>query len=272
MAAASAPPGALPSGIIIPISKRQTTKRHKARVKKPSAQSEKRAVFYIIPVDCMVIRPYNIKVPVERRSMESLTEKQQRVLRYIEGQIRKDNPPSQREIARHFGLAQNAVYQLVSYLKKKGYLTSSGSHRGLKLSKEYLDQVKQTEGLPIVGAVAAGVPILAEENIEGYLDLKEMFSPADNTFVLRVTGESMIDAGIMDGDLVAVKPTSDIANGQIGVVAVNHEVTVKRIYIHRDRITLEPANRAAGYKTMTVKRDIENIRIIGKVTGCIRKL
>jgi repressor LexA len=203
--------------------------------------------------------------------MEELTEKQQRALRYIEGRIREDSPPSQREIARHFGLAQNAAYQLVNYLKKKGYLISSGSHRGLKLSKEYLEQAKQTEGLPIVGTVAAGVPILAEENIEGYLDLKELLSPADNTFVLRVTGDSMVDAGIMDGDLVTVKSASEIANGRIGVVAVNHEVTVKRVYIHRDRITLEPANRAAGYKAMTVKRNSENIRIIGKVTGCIRK-
>ncbi len=204
--------------------------------------------------------------------MEELTEKQQRVLRYIESRIRDGSPPSQREIAGHFGLAQNAVYQLVCYLKKKGYLTSSGNHRGLKLSREYIEQARETEGLPIIGTVAAGAPILAEENIEGYLDMNELFSPSDDTFVLRVTGDSMVEAGILDGDFVTVKPASEVANGQIGVAAVNNEVTVKRIYIHRDRIILEPANRAAGYKAITVKRGSENVRIIGKVTGCIRKL
>ena len=204
--------------------------------------------------------------------MEALTEKQQKALRYIEGRLQKDSPPSQREIAGHFGLAQNAVYQLVSYLKKKGYLTDCGGHRGLRLSKAYLDKVTQAEGLPIIGTVAAGTPILAEENIEGHIDLKKLFRPANNEFILKVKGDSMVDAGIMDGDLVVVRPACDIANGQIGVAAVNDEVTVKRIYIRRGRITLEPANKTGAYKTIEVKKNSASVRIIGKVTGCIRKI
>ncbi len=204
--------------------------------------------------------------------MELLTEKQRKVLRYIEDRLQKDSPPSQREIAIHFGLAQNAVYQLVSYLKKKGYLTSSGGHRGLRLSKAYLDRIRQAEGLPILGRVAAGTPILAEENIEGYIDPKELFGPPGDTFVLKVIGDSMVDAGIMDGDFVAVKPTSEVTNGRIGVVLLNDEATVKRIRIQRNRIALEPANKAASYKTIYVKRDNESMRIIGKVTGCFRKM
>src|SRR4030042_1282447 len=107
--------------------------------------------------------------------MKPLTEKQRKMLTFIETRLRSNNPPSQREIAEHFGLAQNAVYQLVSYLKKKGYLTDCGGHRGLRLSKAYLDKAKQAEGLPIVGTVAAGMPILAGENIEGHINPKKLF-------------------------------------------------------------------------------------------------
>jgi repressor LexA len=204
--------------------------------------------------------------------MEPLTEKQQRVLKFIERRLKESNPPSQKEIASRFGLAQNAVYQLVGYLKTKGYLTDSGGHRGLRLSKAYLAQVRQTEGIPVVGRVAAGEPILAEENIEGYIDLKELFGPTKDTFILKVVGDSMVDEGIMDGDFVVVKPTSTIENGQIGVVLLDDEATVKRIYIQRDRIALKPANQAAGYKTKYIKRNSDSVRIIGKVIGCLRTI
>ena len=202
--------------------------------------------------------------------MEPLTQKQQKVLGFIEGRLRDNNPPSQREIARHFRLAQNAVYQLISYLKKKGYLADSSGHRGLKLSEEYLDKLSQTEGIPVVGAVAAGEPILAQENIEGYVNLKDLFGQSADAFLLKVVGDSMVDEGIMDGDLVLVKPTSTIDNGQIGVVLLDDEATVKRIYVQRNRIALKSANRAAGYKTRYIKRTEKDVRIIGKVIGCLR--
>jgi repressor LexA len=204
--------------------------------------------------------------------METLTEKQLKVFRFIEGRLRNNNPPSQREIARYFGLAQNAVYQLVGYLKKKGYLVDSGSHRGLRLSKAYIGRMRQSEGIPVVGRVAAGEPILAEENIEGYIDLKRLFSPTKDTFILKVVGDSMADEGIMDGDFVVVKPTSEIENGQIGVVLLDDEATVKRIHIQRDRISLKSANRAAGYKTRYIRRGDKDVRIIGKVTGYFKLL
>jgi len=204
--------------------------------------------------------------------MEPLTEKQQKILRFIENRLQNNNPPSQREIAQHFGLAQNAVYQLVGYLKKKGYLADSSGHRGLMLSKAYLDQIRRTEGIPVVGRVAAGEPILAEENIEGYVNLKELFSPSKNAFILKVTGDSMVDEGIMDGDFVVVEPTSAIENGQIGVVLLDDEATVKRIYVQHDRIALKSANRVAGYKTRYIKGADKDVRIIGKVTGCFKRL
>ena len=137
--------------------------------------------------------------------MKALTKRQHEVLIYVEGRLRDNNPPSQREIAEHFGLAQNAAYQLVRYLKNKGYLTDSGGHRRLRLSKEYLRSKRQAAGIPVVGAVAAGEPILAQENIEGYVNLRKLFGRSEDAFLLKVVGESMVDEGIMDGDLVLVK-------------------------------------------------------------------
>jgi repressor LexA len=204
--------------------------------------------------------------------MKLLTQKQQKILKYIKSCLQKNSPPSQREIADHFGLAQNSVYQLISYLKKKGYLTTSPGHRGLKLSKKYLDKIKQSEGIPVVGTVAAGLPILAQENIEEYIDPGEIFGRTNGMFILKVSGDSMVDEGIMDGDFVMVKSDSEITNGRIGVVLINDEATVKKVYIQKNRIALEPANKAAGYKTMYIKKGSGDVRIIGRVTGCFRKL
>lgn len=204
--------------------------------------------------------------------MEPLTEKQQKVFRFVERRLLAGRPPSQREVAGHFGLAQNAAYQIIGYLKNKGYLSDSGGHRGLGLSQEYLEEKKQAEGIPILGATAAGEPILAEENIEGYVDFNELLGPADGKFILKVIGDSMVDEGILDGDYVVVQPGDKIRNGQIGVVLLNDEATVKRIRTKSGRIALEPANKAAGYKTRYIKKGDKNVRIVGKVTGCFRTM
>jgi repressor LexA len=217
--------------------------------------------------------------------MEPLTEKQQKVFRFIEKRLEDNKPPSQREVAERFNLAQNAAYQIIGYLKNKGYLTDLGGHRGLRLSQVYLKAKKQTEGVPIVGAVAAGEPILAEENIEGYVDFKNLFGPAEGKFILKVIGDSMADEGIVDGDYVVVDPGEKVQSGQIAVVLLDNEATVKRIRIQRPapassdasrggggRIALEPANKAAGYKIRYIKKADENVHIIGKVTGCFRTL
>jgi repressor LexA len=204
--------------------------------------------------------------------MEPLTQKQSKVLDFVERQLEIHRSPSQREIARHFGLAQNAVYQLVCYLKQKGYLVNAGGHRGLRLSAAYIRTRGRTGGVPIVGRVAAGEPILAEQNIEGYVKLDEMFGKDKNIFLLKVVGDSMVDEGIMDGDFVVVKPASMVENGQIGVVLLDDEATVKRVYVRLDRVALKPANKAAGYKTRYVKRGGKSVRIIGQVKGCLKVL
>jgi len=202
--------------------------------------------------------------------MEPLTPKQQRVLEFIASRLGENSPPSQREVARHFGLAQNAAYQLVRYLRRKGYLVDAGGHRGLRLSPEYLGEIEATQGVPVLGRVAAGEPILAEQNIEGYVDLGGLFGRSKGAFLLKVAGDSMVDEGIMDGDYVVVKPRSTIDDGQIGVVLLDDEATVKRVFLQKGRIALKPANRRAGYRTRYIRQFDKDVRIIGKVIGCIR--
>jgi repressor LexA len=202
--------------------------------------------------------------------MEPLTPKQQQVLEFVASRLGEENPPSQREIADHFGLARNAVHQLVGYLKKKGYLVEAGGHRGLRRSPQYLQERREAEGLPILGRVAAGTPILAQENIEGYMSVEKLLGRREGTFLLRVAGDSMVDEGIMDGDYVVVKAGSTIEDGQIGVVLLDDEATVKRVFIQRDRIALKPANRRAGYTTRYIKEFDKDVRILGRVIGCIR--
>ena len=204
--------------------------------------------------------------------MEALTEKQLKVLRFIEKRLKDNKPPSQREVAEHFSLAQNAAYQLINYLRNKGYLVSLDGHRGLRLSKKYLEKKRQTDGIPVVGRVAAGEPILAEENIEGYVGLKELFGRSMDRFILKIIGDSMVDEGIMDGDLVAVEPAGEGESGRLAVVLLDDEATVKRLYIRKNRIALKPANKAAGYKTRYVKPTEKDVRIVGRVTACMRRV
>lgn len=204
--------------------------------------------------------------------MQPLTEKQQRVLDLISQRLKENSPPSQREMAEELNLSQNAVYQLLSYLKQKGYIITGSGHRTLRFSDEYNEIVQAGQGLPMVGQVAAGEPILAEQNIAEYLDLNELFDKEEGHFLVKVAGDSMIDEGIMDGDYVVVRPGANVETGEIAVVLLEDEATVKRVYFQRGRIALKPANRRARYKTRYVKASDKTVRIIGKVTGCIRQI
>jgi repressor LexA len=118
--------------------------------------------------------------------------------------------------------------------------------------------------------VAAGRPILAQEHIEGHLQIQQMVQQAKGVFALKVTGDSMVDEGILDGDYVLVRPGETIEDGRIGVVLLDDEVTVKRVYRHKDRLTLKPANRQAGYRAVSITPSGRSIRIVGQVVGCIR--
>lgn len=171
-----------------------------------------------------------------------LTRRQQEILDLIRDSIIIDGyPPTRAEIARHFNFkSPNAAEDHLRTLARKGVIEMTpGASRGIRL-------VEHESGLPVVGRVAAGNPILAQENIEGHYEVApDLFQPIADYF-LRVQGESMKDAGILDGDLLAVHRTEQVENGQIVVARIDDEVTVKRLRRTRSpyRIELLPENES----------------------------
>jgi repressor LexA len=194
--------------------------------------------------------------------MDSLTETQAAVLAYIQQTIMETNrPPTMHEIARHMGCrSDNSAYQYLKALQRKGALMLDGRSRGITLLVP--------QGLPLVGRVAAGSPILATENIELHLDIKPgLFRPKAD-FLLRVVGLSMRDAGILDGDLLAVHKTSRADNGQIVVARLDEEVTVKRLRRQGGNFILQPEN--PDFEPIRIKAGQE-FAIEGVVSGVIRR-
>ena len=207
-----------------------------------------------------------------------LTERQQEILSFIL-QFREENgyPPTLREIGRKFGISSTfGVKRHLDALVKKGYLNiESNASRGISVVKE--DPVKISEEIdniyrkiPIIGRVAAGSPILAMENIEGSIVIDSAFmKKSEDCFALKVKGDSMINAGIFENDLVIVAPRNDAANGDIVVAMLDDEVTVKTFEKKKEGIRLLPHNE--NYKPIEVNSSKE-FKIIGKVTGVVRWL
>jgi repressor LexA len=195
--------------------------------------------------------------------MEPLTPKQRQVLEFITARLDEGQPPSQQEMADHFGLVQNAAYQLVSYLRKGLWSIPEGT--GAALIAEYLHS-GETEGL-----ISAKWRRYADPGRREHRGLGAWRSCSTHEDVSAAgRRRRMIDEGIMDGDLVVVQAGSTIADGEIGIVLLDDEATVKRVFLQKDRIALKPANRKAGYKTRYIKRFDKNVRILGKVVGCVR--
>lgn len=195
----------------------------------------------------------------------SLTTKQKAVLEMIRQTVEAQGyPPSLREIAAHFHMVgTRAVEKHLLALEKKGYIQKGRGARALMVVGQ-----KYSRAVPILGKVAAGQPILAEENLLGKLMVDPSIARWNDTFLLKVKGESMIDAGILDGDLVLVKPQPDAESGEIVVAMVEGEATVKRLIKKRNRIVLQPENPAFFPIVMTGKNGI--LQILGKVVGLIR--
>ena len=191
-----------------------------------------------------------------------LTQIQQQILEFIKQSIReRQMPPTMHEIAEHMGYrSDNAAYQHLTALKRKKFIRLDGVSRGIRLLKP--------SGIPIVGQVAAGAPILAEQNIEDYLPFDVgVFKPAAD-FLLRVKGMSMCDAGIMDGDLLAVHKTPVATRNQIVVARIGDEVTVKRFRQRGSIITLSPEN--PEFKPIRIDLRKQDVAIEGIMTGLIR--
>jgi repressor LexA len=199
-----------------------------------------------------------------------LTEKQQAILDFIQDYLEAHQyPPSVREIGKRFGIYPATVQDHIAALERKGFLQKQRfQSRALSVPG-----ANRRAGTPIVGHVAAGVPLLAEENIEGRVHLPEQWA-ATGSFLLRVKGESMIGAHILDGDYVLVHPQSSAENGDIVVALIGDEATVKRFFKSSRGITLKAEN--VRFKPIEIVRvsgeNQENFRIVGRVTGVMRLL
>ena len=198
--------------------------------------------------------------------LKKLTARQQAIFSFIkEFALDKGYPPTIPEIQEEFGIkSPNGVNNHLKALIRKGYIKRDSSRA------RALDIIGLREGLPILGNVAAGAPILAEENLTGYFKLQDLYRGSEDVFMLRVKGESMINAGIFDGDYVIVRVQQTIEPGEIGVAILGGEATVKRIFCDGNIVELVPENDAM--KPITVTRADPSFSIGGKVVGVIRQM
>jgi repressor LexA len=200
-----------------------------------------------------------------------LTKRQKEIFDFIGRYAGKYGyPPTVREIGKAVGLhSSSTVHAHLANLEKSGLLRRDPSKpRAIEVlvgkAKQAMPGIQG--GLPLVGAVAAGQPVLAEENIEEYLDVPDVIGGEDGDYILRVRGESMKDAGIIEGDYVVVRRTDTASDGEIVVALIGDEATVKRYFREADHIRLQPENDA-----MEPIRTTE-AEVIGRVVGVFRKV
>ena len=200
--------------------------------------------------------------------METLTGRQAAILDYIRREIaRCGRPPTVREIGAKFAFSSTTtVRDHLAALEHKGCITRDGSaSRNIRLAGEFA----AVTGLPLVGRVAAGTPIEAVENLDGYVSLDSPFASPEELFCLRVEGESMKDADIHHGDIVVVRKKEWFDDGEIGIAVVDEAATVKRVVRRKGGVDLVPANDA--FSTIRVRRDQE-FRYAGQVVGVLRHM
>ncbi len=206
--------------------------------------------------------------------MEELTPRQEEILDFIKDFYRENGmPPTVREISDHYGISSSSMFDHLSALQKKGYLKrASRKSRSLEFTEGFqkvtFPRIKMD--IPILGRVAAGLPLLADENQEGTLRLDRDIAPTSDTFALRVRGDSMMDAHILDGDLVLVKRANEARNGEIVVALIGDEATVKTFYKEGAKIRLQPENKSM--EPIFVDKDSPEFRILGKVSSVIRRV
>ena len=197
-----------------------------------------------------------------------ITEKQTQILEYIKAEIlSKGYPPAVRDICQAVNLkSTSSVHSHLETLEKNGYIRRDPTKpRTIEILDDSFNLVRrEMVNVPIVGTVAAGQPILAVENIENYFPIPSEYMPNEETFMLKVKGESMINAGILDGDQILVKRQSTAKNGDMVVALVEDSATVKTFYKENGHIRLQPEN---DYMDPIILPDVE---IIGKVFGVFR--
>jgi repressor LexA len=201
-----------------------------------------------------------------------LTKRQQEIFDFIKRYSAKYGyPPTVRDIGKAVGLASSStVHAHLANLEKIGLLRRDPSKpRAIELldrAAEGVRSIVRPSGLPLVGHVAAGQPVLAEENIEDYVDVPGVAGGEEGQYLLRVRGDSMKDAGILEGDFVVVRPQDAAEDGDVVVALVGEEATVKRFFRENDHVRLQPENSA-----MEPIRSKE-VKVLGRVVGLLRRV
>lgn len=197
---------------------------------------------------------------------KELTKRQSEILSFIKDfAIENGYPPTIPEIQKEFGIkSPNGVNNHIKALTRKGFIRRNSSRA------RALDIKGIRDGIPIIGRVAAGTPILAEENLEEHFTLNDIYRKDDDVYMLRVRGDSMINAGIFNDDLVLVRMQPAVEQGQIGVAIIDDEATVKRIFSDGNIVKLVPENDTM--RPITVMQTDPNFRIGGRVIGVFRRM
>jgi repressor LexA len=199
----------------------------------------------------------------------NLTKRQQEIFDFIGRYSEKHGyPPTVRDIGRAIGLTSSStVHAHLANLEKIGLLRRDPSKpRAIEVLVDKAMKAVAPRGLPLVGQVAAGQPVLAEENIEDYVDVPPIAGGDEGGYLLRVSGDSMKDAGIIEGDYVVVRPQKTAADGDIVVALVGEEATVKRFFKEADHVRLQPENEALE---PIRSREVE---VLGRVVGVCRRV
>lgn len=201
--------------------------------------------------------------------MKDLTDKQQAVLAFITAIIKERGfPPTIREIGDEFGITAKGAYDHLKAIEKKGYLkTAKNQSRAIELIRQSLMESLpvQATSIPVIGQVAAGLPIFAEENIESYIPVPDEMAKGNvPMYALRVQGDSMIEVGINDGDIAIIEKRDIARNGEIVVALIEDEATLKVYYKEQDQIRLEARN--PKYKPIKTKK----ATVMGKLIGLYR--
>lgn len=202
--------------------------------------------------------------------MEALEVREKQVLDFIKKEVARCNyPPSVREICQALAIrSTSTVHGCLESLETKGYIRrGSTKPRAIEiLEQSAADMGRRCFFAPLIGRITAGQPVLAEENLEGYFPIPPEIAPGGSCFVLRVDGNSMSGAGILNGDFVIVRQQKTAENGEIAAVMLNDEATVKRFYREKESFRLQPENEE--YKPIYT----DNVEILGKVVGIFRRL
>jgi repressor LexA len=198
---------------------------------------------------------------------KKLTEKQELIFHFIKSEIKNAGfPPTVREIGDNFSITVKGAYDHVKAIEKKGYIrTEQNKSRAIVVLNTEDEIPTNAINIPLLGRIAAGTPILAQENIEEYLSLPKSMFKSGEYFALRVKGDSMIEGGIHDGDIAIIKKQNTSNSGDIIAALLTDEATLKRLKITGNKVQLIPENSA--YEPMVV----ENLTILGKLAALFRK-